>query len=99
MTLYKAVADLNGGSQVAMTADEEAAFISAQSSGAAIAAVSLLKSQAQSALTESDKTILRCYENAVAVPSSWATYRSSLRAIVSSGSGSIPTKPSYPAGT
>lgn len=59
--------------------------------------------QAQSALAESDKTILRCYEAAVPVPSAWATYRKSLRAIVSAASGDptqpLPAKPAYPSGT
>lgn len=61
------------------------------------------QSQAQAALTESDKTIMRCYESAVAVPLAWATYRKALRAIVSAASGDstqpLPAKPAYPAGT
>ena len=58
---------------------------------------------AQAALTESDKTILRCGENSVAVPAAWATYRKALRAIVAATSGdptaALPTRPAYPAGT
>jgi len=58
---------------------------------------------AMAALEDSDTTILRCYENAVAVPAAWATYRKTLRAIVSALAGDstqpLPTKPAYPAGT
>ena len=58
---------------------------------------------AQAALVESDKTILRCGENSVAVPATWATYRKALRAIVAATSGdptvALPTRPAYPAGT
>ncbi|WP_318833713.1 tail fiber assembly protein [Burkholderia cepacia] len=61
------------------------------------------RASAQAALTESDKTILRCYENAVPVPGAWSTYRKALRAIVSASSGdptqALPSKPSYPSGT
>lgn len=61
------------------------------------------QAQAQAALTESDKTALRCYENAVALPAAWATYRKALRTIVGASSGDpaqpLPTKPAYPAGT
>lgn len=61
------------------------------------------QSNAQAALTDSDLTILRCYENSVAVPAAWTTYRKALRAIISATSGDptqpLPTKPTYPAGT
>lgn len=61
------------------------------------------QANAQVALTESDKTILRCYENAVVVPAAWMTYRKTLRSIVSAASGDstqpLPTKPPYPSGT
>ncbi|NPT59118.1 tail fiber assembly protein [Paraburkholderia elongata] len=61
------------------------------------------QTQAQSVLTESDKTILRCYENGVTVPAAWATYRKALRAIISATSGDpaqpLPARPAYPAGT
>jgi hypothetical protein len=61
------------------------------------------QSEAQTALAQSDNTILRCYENAVPVPTAWASYRKALRAIVSAGSGDatkpLPSKPAYPSGT
>lgn len=61
------------------------------------------QSSAQAALTESDTTVLRCYENAVPMPTAWITYRKALRAIVSASSGDstqpLPTKPAYPSGT
>ena len=64
---------------------------------------SVYQASAQAALTESDKTILRCGENSVAVPAAWATYRKALRAIVAATSGdpsvALPTRPAYPAGT
>lgn len=59
--------------------------------------------QAQAALDKSDVTILRCTENGVAVPSTWATYRAALRAIVRATIGDatqpLPTRPAYPSGT
>lgn len=61
------------------------------------------KANAQSALDDSDITVLRCYENAVALPSAWVAYRKALRAIVSASVGDatqeLPTKPAYPTGT
>lgn len=61
------------------------------------------QSMAQASLDKSDVTILRCYENAVAIPGAWATYRKSLRAIVSAKSGDatkpLPAQPAYPDGT
>lgn len=61
------------------------------------------QSLAKAALADSDVTVMRCYENAVALPSNWAAYRKSLRALVSATSGDasqpLPPKPSYPAGT
>ena len=75
----------------AMTTDEQAAYNAA--------AAASLKAQAQSALDKSDVTMIRCVEHGVAVPTEWATYRSALRSIVSTGAGSMPTRPNYPAGT
>ncbi|MDP9651700.1 hypothetical protein [Paraburkholderia caledonica] len=55
------------------------------------------------ALTQSDKTILRCYESGIPVPAAWVRYRKSLRAIVGADSGDatapLPTVPEYPEGT
>ena len=54
-------------------------------------------------LKKSDATIVRCYENAVAVPTEWVAYRKALRAIVSAASGDAtaapPKQPAYPSGT
>ncbi|WP_454844933.1 hypothetical protein [Ralstonia thomasii] len=76
----------------------------AQLAGQATAAAwSAFQVKAQAALDKSDITILRCTENAVAVPAAWATYRKALRAIVGASSGDatqpLPTQPAYPAGT
>jgi hypothetical protein len=63
---------------------------------------SAYQAQAESALSNSDKTILRCAENAVPVPSEWAAYRKALRGIVGAISGTpgqLPVAPAYPAGT
>jgi len=61
------------------------------------------QAQAQTALDASDITLLRCVENAVAVPAAWVSYRAALRAIVRAASGDatqpLPTRPAYPAGT
>lgn len=55
---------------------------------------------ALAALAESDKTILRCAEKGLAVPSAWASYRAALRTIVNgTAAGPLPTAPAYPAGT
>lgn len=58
---------------------------------------------AKAMLAESDTTIMRCYENAVAVPAEWASYQKALRAIVGASTGDsnlpLPTKPAYPVGT
>jgi hypothetical protein len=35
----------------------------------------------------------------VAIPAAWVTYRAALRSIISTGTGAMPPKPAYPAGT
>ena len=62
----------------------------------------ILVSLAQTALTKSDTTIIRCVSAGVAVPSEWNNYRIALRAIVNGSdvtSTQLPTVPSYPSGT
>lgn len=58
---------------------------------------------ALAALSESDRTVIRCYENGVPVPADWTAYRKALRAIVAAETGDptqpLPAKPSYPVGT
>lgn len=87
------------GIDVVMTDDQASEFAASQAAATAYDTAAKLKSQALSFLNQSDKTILRCYENSVAVPSAWSTYRAALRTIISSGTGTIPTPPTYPAGT
>lgn len=58
-----------------------------------------LKREAQALLSKSDQTVVRCYEGGVPVPDAWKVYRADLRAIVSTGLGSLPNRPEYPAGT
>jgi hypothetical protein len=84
------------------TADEIAAHQKAQAdaaAAAAAAAATALKAQAQAALTKSDVTMIRCVENQVQVPAEWAAYRRALRAIISTGTGTMPTQPAFPRGT
>jgi hypothetical protein len=62
------------------------------------------QTKAQAALAKSDTTILRCAENAIAVPAAWATYRKALRAIVGATTPGdptvpLPTQPTFPVGT
>jgi hypothetical protein len=80
-----------------------AGVFSAPSAPAAQVLWSQYQSKAQYALAESDVTVLRCYENTVAVPAAWGAYRKALRAIIGAASGDptqpLPTRPAYPAGT
>ncbi len=62
----------------------------------------VLQTKAKSALAASDRTILRCYENAAPVPPEWVGYRAELRNIVNGTNGeatSLPTRPAFPAGS
>lgn len=63
------------------------------------AAARAIRAAAQTALDASDLTMLRCVENAAAVPAEWRTYRAALRVIVGTGAGPLPTRPAYPTGT
>jgi hypothetical protein len=64
---------------------------------------STYRASAQTALADSDITVLRCYENSIAVPPAWADYRKALRAIISAESGDstlpLPVQPPYPEGS
>jgi len=51
------------------------------------------------ALTESDRTLLRCFEADISLPTEWKGYRSALRKIIRSGSGTLPVRPPFPPGT
>ena len=75
------------------------AAAAAKAAADAAASKAALQTQAQALLDKSDVTVLRCVSAQVTVPTEWQTYRVSLRAIVSSGTGTIPTRPNYPAGT
>lgn len=99
MTLTYVIADLNGGTIVEMAADEEAAFLAAQVEAKSAQERSDLISKAQIALDKSDLTAIRCFKAAVPFPSEWQSYVTYLRAISSSGTGSLPDQPPYPIGT
>ena len=61
------------------------------------------QAKCQALLDNSDMVVLRCYEHAVAVPTLWQSYRSSLRAILSAKIGDptqpLPERPDFPEGT
>lgn len=101
MTLIKTIAAAPGEDcqNIQMTSDEEASFISLQSSLQSAQSTATLISQAQSALDKSDLVATRCFKAGVPFPSEWQAYVASLRAIVSSGAGALPTQPDYPVGT
>lgn len=90
------------GETVEMTEAEIAEWQAEQASYNATA-WSGYKAQAKVLLSESDLTILRCYENSVPVPAAWAMYRKDLRYIIGAATGDpaqpLPVKPAYPAGT
>ncbi|WP_119313196.1 hypothetical protein [Aquitalea magnusonii] len=56
--------------------------------------------QAQAALDASDRTVLRCYEKSIQVPTEWAAYRNDLREIIRAtsfdSSVKLPTRPPFP---
>lgn len=61
----------------------------------------LLRGASQVALDAADITMIRCVENSVSVPASWATYRKALRAILNGSdntSTTLPIRPAYPDG-
>jgi hypothetical protein len=58
-----------------------------------------IKRQARTALVDSDTVAMRCIKAGVAYPEEWKKYDASLRAIASSGKGTMPTQPAFPAGT
>jgi hypothetical protein len=66
---------------------------------AAIEAMEAMKELAKKLLDESDVTVTRCYEHAVAVPSEWQAYRTALRGVISGSQTVLPIKPAYPSGT
>ena len=91
-------------SGLVLITDAEVAIINSPTAAQIIVARwKAYQSKAQLALTSSDTTILRCAENAVAVPSAWSLYRKALRAIIRSATGDptapLPAKPTYPVGT
>ena len=57
------------------------------------------KMQLINLLDTTDKTVIRCFENGVAVPQEWKTYRATLRTLITAGGGDPPGRPSYPEGT
>ena len=57
------------------------------------------KSLALDELEVSDTTALRCFKAGMPFPSEWQSYTNTLRGIVRSGAGPLPTRPVYPLGT
>jgi hypothetical protein len=61
------------------------------------------QTHALAALSESDRTVIRCYENGVPVPPAWVAYRKALRLIIAAPTGDpaqpLPARPPYPVGT
>ena len=55
--------------------------------------------RAQVALSESDRTVLRCFEADISLPQDWKDYRAALRKIIRDGKGDVPARPSFPPGT
>lgn len=97
---------VNGVLQPMNDADQ-ASFIAMQTSAVSAQTLNQLLNSAMGALIESDKTILRISE-AISLGLTtwtasdvvaWINYRRTLRQIISSRSGTLPTKPAYPYGT
>jgi hypothetical protein len=57
------------------------------------------KRTAQTLLDETDMVAIRCSKAGVEFPTEWRSYVTELRNIIRTGTGNIPTKPSYPANT
>lgn len=59
-----------------------------------------IQDDAQEALDQSDRTVLRCAEKGIMLMPDWIEYRATLRDIISGRVvGPIPTKPDYPIGS
>jgi len=56
-----------------------------------------LISQAQKAISKSDVVATRCMKSAIPYPEDWKKYDNALRLIISTGTGTLPTQPAYPA--
>jgi hypothetical protein len=98
--MYKTIADLNGGTHVLMTDEEEAAILAQQAANAISAPIAQAKADASKILnTTVAMTAQRCMIANVPFPAEWQTYVTQLRAIVNTGTGEMPTQPAYPAGT
>lgn len=99
--------EMINGESVQMSDAEYSAFQAMQTAAASAQVITSLVNSAMAALAESDKTMLRVQEAislglttaTTADVVTWVNYRRSLRSIVSSQSGTLPSKPSYPANT
>ena len=87
------------GEMVEMSDADYAAFQAMQTAATTQSAITQLKSQAQAALDKSDIVATRCFKAGISFPSEWQAYVVSLRIIIDSGNGVMPTKPPYPMGT
>lgn len=97
---YQALKVQGGWQWVAQSRPLTAAEIAAAHASAERERSEALAGAAQAALVKSDVTVLRCIEAGVSMPVEWATYRKTLRDIISGDStDAVPTRPDYPAGT